>query len=378
MVSDKRIQREVVDASTIFRLTGNWTTASLALLEDEVRYIVAAASSITSPLKIDASEIESIDTNGAWLLSQFVQAFEQHGVAIQRIGLNDEHLSLFGHIHCVQPSLQTPQQLMGLSIFAERLGQTVLDGIQNGLGFVSFLGLTIVKMLWALTQPRRFRFTSFVHHLGRTGIDSLPIVAMLAFLIGVVLAYMSGEQLKNFGVESYTVDLVAASILREMGILITAIIIAGRSGSAFTAQIGTMKVNQEIDAMNTIGLDPVEFLVLPRVAALIISLPLLTFFANVMGLFGGAVIAVAVLDMSIPEFIVQLKSAVNLNDFLVGVAKAPLFGFIIALVGCYEGFRVSSSAESVGLQTTRSVVESIALVIVLDTMFVVFFSVVGI
>ena len=378
MVSDKRIQREVVDANTIFRLTGNWTTASLALLEDEVRHIVAAASSITSPLKIDASEIESIDTNGAWLLSQFVQAFEQHGVAIQRIGLNDEHLSLFGHIHRVQPSLQTPRQLMGLSIFAERLGQTVLDGIQNGLGFVSFLGLTIVKMLWALTQPRRFRFTSFVHHLGRTGIDSLPIVAMLAFLIGVVLAYMSGEQLKNFGVESYTVDLVAASILREMGILITAIIIAGRSGSAFTAQIGTMKVNQEIDAMNTIGLDPVEFLVLPRVAALIISLPLLTFFANVMGLFGGAVIAVAVLDMSIPEFIVQLKSAVNLNDFLVGVAKAPFFGFIIALVGCYEGFRVSSSAESVGLQTTRSVVESIALVIVLDTMFVVFFSVVGI
>ena len=378
MVSDKRIQREVVDANTIFRLTGNWTTASLALLEDEVRHIVAAASSITSPLKIDASEIESIDTNGAWLLSQFVQAFEQHGVAIQRIGLNDEHLSLFGHIHRVQPSLQTPQQLMGLSIFAERLGQTVLDGIQNGLGFVSFLGLTIVKMLWALAQPRRFRFTSFVHHLGRTGIDSLPIVAMLAFLIGVVLAYMSGEQLKNFGVESYTVDLVAASILREMGILITAIIIAGRSGSAFTAQIGTMKVNQEIDAMNTIGLDPVEFLVLPRVAALIISLPLLTFFANVMGLFGGAVIAVAVLDMSIPEFIVQLKSAVNLNDFLVGVTKAPLFGFIIALVGCYEGFRVSSSAESVGLQTTRSVVESIALVIVLDTMFVVFFSVVGI
>ena len=378
MVSDKRIQREVVDANTIFRLTGNWTTASLALLEDEVRHIVAAASSITSPLKIDASEIESIDTNGAWLLSQFVQAFEQHGVAIQRIGLNDEHLSLFGHIHRVQPSLQTPRQLMGLSIFAERLGQTVLDGIQNGLGFVSFLGLTIVKMLWALTQPRRFRFTSFVHHLGRTGIDSLPIVAMLAFLIGVVLAYMSGEQLKNFGAESYTVDLVAASILREMGILITAIIIAGRSGSAFTAQIGTMKVNQEIDAMNTIGLDPVEFLVLPRVAALIISLPLLTFFANVMGLFGGAVIAVAVLDMSIPEFIVQLKSAVNLNDFLVGVTKAPLFGFIIALVGCYEGFRVSSSAESVGLQTTRSVVESIALVIVLDTMFVVFFSVVGI
>ena len=378
MVSDKRIQMEVVDANTIFRLTGNWTTASLALLEDEVRHIVAAASSITSPLKIDASEIESIDTNGAWLLSQFVQAFEQHGVAIQRIGLNDEHLSLFGHIHRVQPSLQTPRQLMGLSIFAERLGQTVLDGIQNGLGFVSFLGLTIVKMLWALTQPRRFRFTSFVHHLGRTGIDSLPIVAMLAFLIGVVLAYMSGEQLKNFGVESYTVDLVAASILREMGILITAIIIAGRSGSAFTAQIGTMKVNQEIDAMNTIGLDPVEFLVLPRVAALIISLPLLTFFANVMGLFGGAVIAVAVLDMSIPEFIVQLKSAVNLNDFLVGVTKAPLFGFIIALVGCYEGFRVSSSAESVGLQTTRSVVESIALVIVLDTMFVVFFSVVGI
>jgi len=163
-----------------------------------------------------------------------------------------------------------------------------------------------------------------------------------------------------------------------MGILITAIIIAGRSGSAFTAQIGTMKVNQEIDAMNTIGLDPVEVLALPRVLALMISLPILTFFADLMGLFGGAVIAVTVLDMNIPQFIRQLSEAVELNHLMVGMVKAPLFGFIIALVGCYEGLRVSASAESVGQQTTRSVVESIALVIALDTLFVVFFSIIGI
>ena len=378
MVSEKRIQREKVGANTIFRLTGNWTTTSLALLEDEVRHIVETATSITSPLTIDATGIESIDTNGAWLLLQIVQTFEHHGVAIERIGLDDDHLPLFEYIRRAQPISQAPRQLMGISIFTERFGEAVLDWVHNVLGFVSFFGLTVVRLLKALTQPRRFRFTSFVHHLARTGIDSLPIVAMLAFLIGVVLAYMSGEQLKKFGAETFTVNLIAVSILREMGILITAIIIAGRSGSAFTAQIGTMKVNQEIDAMNTIGLDPVEFLALPRVVALMISLPLLTFVANVMGLLGGSVIAVAVLDMSIPQFMHQLKAAVDLNDFMVGIVKAPLFGFVIALVGCYEGFRVSPSAESVGLQTTRSVVESIALVIVLDSMFVVFFSVIGI
>ena len=372
------IRREQVGAHTVFRLSGDWTTNGLAVLEDEVGEVVDSAASATGPLTVDAAGINALDSNGAWLLSQIVQAFEQRGAVVEWTGLNEHHQPLFEQIRRSRPIPQPPRQVTGILRVIEHCGEAVFLWARNSLTFISFLGLTLVRLLRAVTQPRRVRFTSLVHHLERTGIDSLPIVAMLSFLIGVVLAYMGGEQLKRLGAETFTVNLVAVAVLREMGILITAIIIAGRSGSAFTAQIGTMKVNQEIDAMYTIGLDPVEVLALPRVLALMISLPILTFFADLMGLFGGAVIAVTVLDMNIPQFIRQLSEAVELNHFMVGMVKAPLFGFIIALVGCYEGLRVSASAESVGQQTTRSVVESIALVIALDTLFVVFFSIIGI
>ncbi len=372
------IRREQVGAHTVFRLSGDWTTNGLAVLEDEVGEVVDSAASATGPLTVDAAGIDALDSNGAWLLSQIVQAFEQRGAVVEWTGLNEHHQPLFEQIRRSRPIPPSPRQVTGILRVIEHCGEAVFLWARNSLTFISFLGLTLVRLLRAVAQPRRVRFTSLIHHLERTGIDSLPIVAMLSFLIGVVLAYMGGEQLKRLGAETFTVNLVAVAVLREMGILITAIIIAGRSGSAFTAQIGTMKVNQEIDAMNTIGLDPVEVLALPRVLALMISLPILTFFADLMGLFGGAVIAVTVLDMNIPQFIRQLSEAVELNHFMVGMVKAPLFGFIIALVGCYEGLRVSASAESVGQQTTRSVVESIALVIALDTLFVVFFSIIGI
>ncbi len=378
MMASTSIRRERVGAHTVFRLSGDWTTNGLAVLEDEVGEVVDSAASATGPLTVDAAGIDALDSNGAWLLSQIVRAFEQHGAVVEWTGLNEHHQPLFEQIRRSRPIPQPPRQVTGILRVIEHCGEAVFLWAGNSLTFISFLGLTLVRLLRAVAQPRRVRFTSLVHHLERTGIDSLPIVAMLSFLIGVVLAYMGGEQLKRLGAETFTVNLVAVAVLREMGILITAIIIAGRSGSAFTAQIGTMKVNQEIDAMNTIGLDPVEVLALPRVLALMISLPILTFFADLMGLFGGAVIAVTVLDMNIPQFVRQLSEAVELNHFMVGMVKAPLFGFIIALVGCYEGLRVSASAESVGQQTTRSVVESIALVIALDTLFVVFFSIIGI
>ncbi len=378
MMASTSIRRERVGAHTVFRLSGDWTTNGLAVLEDEVGEVVDSAASATGSLTVDAAGIDALDSNGAWLLSQIVQAFEQHGAVVEWTGLNEHHQPLFEQIRRSRPIPQPPRQVTGILRVIEHCGEAVFLWAGNSLTFISFLGLTLVRLLRAVVQPRRVRFTSLVHHLERTGIDSLPIVAMLSFLIGVVLAYMGGEQLKRLGAETFTVNLVAVAVLREMGILITAIIIAGRSGSAFTAQIGTMKVNQEIDAMNTIGLDPVEVLALPRVLALMISLPILTFFADLMGLFGGAVIAVTVLDMNIPQFVRQLSEAVELNHFMVGMVKAPLFGFIIALVGCYEGLRVSASAESVGQQTTRSVVESIALVIALDTLFVVFFSIIGV
>jgi phospholipid/cholesterol/gamma-HCH transport system permease protein len=212
----------------------------------------------------------------------------------------------------------------------------------------------------------------------RTGFDALPIVGLLSFLIGVVTAFQGADQLRRFGAEIFTVDLVTHSILRELGILLTAIIIAGRTGSAFTAEIGTMKVNEEIDAMTTLGLDPIEVLVLPRILALVITLPLLTFYADVMGLFGGALMSMASLDMSLAEFLARVQATATNWTFWIGMIKAPVFAFVIAMVGCFEGLKVERSAESVGRLTTQSVVEAIFLVIVLDAGFSVLFSYLGI
>ena len=212
----------------------------------------------------------------------------------------------------------------------------------------------------------------------QSGLNALPIVGLISFLIGVVLAYQGADQLARFGAQIYTVNLVGVGVLREMGILLTAIIVAGRSGSAFTAQIGTMKVNEEIDAMRTMGLDPMEVLVLPRIMALVLVMPLIAFYADIMGLLGGAVMATAVLDISFFQFARQLNASDPIWSFWIGIIKAPIFAFIIATIGCYEGLRVTHSAESVGRQTTRAVVEAVFLVIVLDALFSILFSVLGI
>ena len=227
-------------------------------------------------------------------------------------------------------------------------------------------------------RPHAIRWHALFTHMERAGIDALPIVGLISFLIGVVLAYQGADQLARFGAQIFTVNLVGYGVLREMGILLTAIIVAGRSGSAFTAQIGTMKVNEEIDAMRTIGLDPMEVLVVPRVLALVLMMPLLTFYADMMGLLGGAVMANVALDISFFQFARQLSEGVTIWSFWVGMIKAPIFAFIIAMVGCYEGLKVSRSAESVGQQTTASVVKSIFLVIVLDAFLSVLFSAIGI
>jgi phospholipid/cholesterol/gamma-HCH transport system permease protein len=227
-------------------------------------------------------------------------------------------------------------------------------------------------------RPWRLRLTSTVRHLEETGLNALPIVGLISLLVGLVLAYQGVDQLRPFGAEIYMVNLVGVASLREMGILLTAIVVAGRSGSAFTAEIGTMKVNEEVDALVTLGLDPVEILVLPRLIALMITLPLLTFFADIMSLFGGAVGGLLIIDLTFPQFVQQLATAVTPTMFCVGMVKAPVFAFVIAMVGCFEGLRVTGSAESVGRLTTKSVVESIFLVIVLDALFSILFSILGV
>jgi phospholipid/cholesterol/gamma-HCH transport system permease protein len=216
-----------------------------------------------------------------------------------------------------------------------------------------------------------------IFHIERTGLNALPIVGMISFLVGVVLAFQGADQLKRFGAQVLAINLVGISVLREMGILLTAIVVAGRSGSAFTAEIGAMQVNEEVDAMRVTGLDPMEVLVVPRVIALVIALPLLAFFADIMGLLGGGLMSIALADVSFAAYWRRLNDAVSLNTFLVGIVKAPVFALLIALVGCFEGLRVSGSAESVGRLTTKSVVEGIFLVIIFDALFSILFSYLG-
>ena len=223
----------------------------------------------------------------------------------------------------------------------------------------------------------RLRFVSLLSNIEQHGLNAMPIVGILLFLVGIVVAYQGVGQLRRFGAEIFTVDLVGISVLREMGVLISSIVIAGRSGSAFTAQIGTMQVNEEVDAIRTLGLDPLEVLVLPRLLALMIALPLLTFFANVMAILGGAFMATQTIDVTFAQFLALLRDAVTLTHFWVGMVKAPVFAFLIAMVGCFEGMRVRGSAESVGRLTTQSVVESLFLVIVFDAGFSVLFSYLG-
>jgi len=236
----------------------------------------------------------------------------------------------------------------------------------------------LMQTLWRTAKnPSRLRVTPLVYHMEQVGLNAVPIVALISFLIGIVLAYQGATQLRQFGAEIFTVELVSISVLREIGILLTAIIVAGRSGSAFTAQIGSMKLHEEIDAMRTLALDPMEMLVVPRVLALILVLPMLGFISDMMGLFGGLLMCWTVLDIMPGTFIARVEEWVPLSHFWVGIIKAPFFALMIGLIGCYEGLKVEGSAESVGRLTTKSVVESIFMVIVVDAFFSVYFAEIG-
>jgi phospholipid/cholesterol/gamma-HCH transport system permease protein len=232
----------------------------------------------------------------------------------------------------------------------------------------------MVTRLWAVVSQRILRWVSIYYHIDVVGWRAIPIIGLISFLIGAVLAYQGINQLARFGAQIYTVDFLAVSVLREIAVLITSIVIAGRSGSAFTAQIGTMALNQEIDAIRVLGLSPMDVLVLPRVLALLVSLPLLVFFSMIMGLLGGMMLCFLIIDLSPLQFWIGVNKALSPSTFWVGISKTPLFAVIIALVGCFRGMQVSGSAESVGLMTTRSVVESIFLVIVFDALLSILFS----
>lgn len=355
-----------------FVVGGDWTLPEAPRLDPKLRALNLSAHEA----EIDGKELDKLDSAGAWLLLRTKRALEDGGAKVRSFVIPESYGPLFGTLEREHRAPPTPE--MERPPFLYRVGRGFMEAVNQGYEMLGYLGRVTVETVETIGPQKQLRWKAFIHQVEETGINALPIVGLLSFLIGVVLAYQGADQLRRFGAEIFTINLLGVSILREVGGLITAIIIAGRSGSAFTAQIGTMRVNEEIDAMQTIGLNTVDVLVLPRVAGLMIALPFLTFYSDIMAMIGGAVMCYFDLNITFPAFLRQLQGAISLNTFLVGMVKAPVFAFVIALVGCFEGLKVERNAESVGRLTTRSVVEAVFLVIVLDAGFSIMFSILGI
>lgn len=367
---------ETDGAQATVRVTGALNIATVNSIDDQVRGVRAAGA---DRVTIDLSDVEDMDTSGAWIVHRLRTRLQEGGVDVRVTGCNEGQQALIDRMERSEGKEKGLHRRENMLLgFVANIGEQSIEIAKEARDVTAFLGLVLVTLGKVIVQPWKLRVTSLVHHMQAAGLNAMPITALLSVLIGVVLAFQGADQLERFGAEIFTVNLIAVSVLREIGVLMTSIIIAGRSGSAFTAQIGTMKVNQEVDAMATMGLDPIEVLVLPRVIGLMITLPLLVFFADICGLVGGGIMTMIVLDISPTQFTTQLLDAIGPWTFWVGMIKAPVFAFIIALIGCYEGLQVSGSAESVGKLTTKSVVEAIFLVIVFDAMFSILFSTLGI
>lgn len=357
-------------------LRGNWTLPHYAALRRELdrrpRHHLAAAA-------IDLTELETLDTAGATLLMELVGAQRLAAIDDWAPDLSATRRALLRTLGEAmadsQPPAARPRQ--PLKDCLARIGEVVEGLWQQQLQLLGFIGLTLATLAATVWRPSHWRLTPMVVQLHQTGLNALPIVALLTFLVGVVLAFLGATLLLDFGATIYTVNLVAFAFLREFGVLLAAILLAGRTASAFAAQLGSMKANEEIDAIHTLGLDPVELLVLPRVLALMVTLPILTFVGMLSGILGGALVCLLVLDISLVEFVSILQRDIPLNHFLVGLSKAPLFAFLVAVIGCREGFKVSGSAQSVGEHTTSSVVQSIFAVILLDAVAALFFMEMG-
>ncbi|MGH6938953.1 ABC transporter permease [Hypericibacter sp.] len=355
-------------------LSGRLVTATLVPLVAELDALPARGRAA-----LDLSQLEALDTAGAWLILRTEARFAAAGGKLEVTGAKPGQAKLMARVgKAGKPAALPRPEHHGPLYFIEGIGAGTISAFQQAADLIAFFGAIVTAFARVAVRPSRIRFTSLVSHIEQVGMNALPIVGLLTVLIGVVLAFQGVDQLRAYGGEIFTVNLVGISVLREMGILLTAIMVAGRSGSAFTAQIGTMQVNEEIDAMRTLALDPVEALVLPRIFALMIAVPLLTVFADFMGILGGGVMTCILVDLSPAQFLHQLNNAVTVQTFFVGLVKAPVFAFVIGMVGCFEGLRVKGSAESVGRLTTQSVVESIFLVIVFDAIFSILFSYLGI
>jgi len=356
-------------------LRGEWNAANLSAIRQDWRALDLAG---VRRARIDAGSVDFLDMAGAWQLDHFVRELESSQVAVEYRGEAPQAINV------VRDALQEDKTVRRSALRediaenpVEVLGRTAVEQVKDLRKGVIFIGRTAVTFWRALGHWRRLRPISVARHIYDTGITAIPIVALIAFLISVIIAYLSATQLRDYGADIYVVDLIAVGVLRELGVLLTAIIVAGRTGSAFAAEIGSMKLNDEVDALDATGVDPVETLILPRIIGLVIAMPLLTFIADIIGLAGGALLSNTLLDMPLQQYIARANDAIGPTTFWAGMIKAPVFAVLIAMAGTYHGLLVRGSSRDLGHRTTTAVVQSIFLVLLADALFAVFYMQIG-
>ncbi len=356
-------------------LTGEWGAQQLTALEAQLAAVDVGAA---QQVQIATSGVTRLELSGAWVLREFVRRARAAGAVVSfndgppdQLGLLDETLKEAEESTAAPPAAAAagPEATGTLASLGRRAVNAARDLIEG----LAFLGRVSLTFLASLTQLKRLRPISVARHVYDTGMTAMPIVALIAFLISVIIAYMSAQQLRGLGADIYVVDLVAIGVLRELGVLLTSIIVAGRSGSSFAAELGSMQLNEEVDALIATGVDPFEVLVLPRVLGLVIALPLLTIVADLIGLTGGALLCRYLLDMPLTQYVNRVTEAISPSTFWVGLFKAPVFAMLIALAGCYRGMQVRGSARELGRLVTVAVVQAIFLVILADALFAVLF-----
>jgi phospholipid/cholesterol/gamma-HCH transport system permease protein len=355
-------------------LSGAWVASTLHNIVEKIH---AIPTTIELNIVADGSGVEALDMSGAWVMQSLFSRLQAQGNSITLIGFKPEFVERLKVVTYEFSHHANPQNNIEIKppTLLEHIGMATTEALKEAKDLLSFVGEVSSVFLASFADPQRIRWRPILFNIREAGLNAVPIVGILAFLLGVVVAYQSADQLRHYGANIFVVDLIGISMLREFAPLIAAIIIAGRSGSAYAAQIGTMSVTEEIDAMRILGIAPMEMLVLPKLIGLAISLPLLTVWADMLGIFGGMLTASAQLDVSFVDFVGRLVKAVEMTTYTVGLGKAFVFAIIITMIGCFQGFRTKGGADNVGRQTTRSVVQSIFLVIVADALFSVLFSI---
>jgi len=369
-----QFREESVDGTRVLRFTGRLTVARVNECARELRGLAPDGR----PLVVDIGAVERMDTTGAWLVYRLIRDWTKAGLHATVEGADADALRLIEQVGANdRPVKIRPDRTNPVLRRLGQFGDYVIGGVETFGGFLAFLGDAMITIVRTIVTRRRFRWPAIIRQMEVVGVNALGIVGLMSFLVGIVVAQQGAVQLRQFGAEVFTINLVGRSVTRELGVLMTAIMVAGRSGSAFAAQIGSMKLAEEIDAMRAIGMSPTEVLVLPRVIATALVMPLLAFYASILAIVGGGLFSWFSLNIPPVTFVQRIQEVVPITDLWIALVKAPVFGLIIAVTGCYQGMQVTGNAESVGQRTTAAVVQSIFLVIVLDAFFAVFFTALG-